>query len=143
MTQTVDYDKTGLLVVRDNTILLCRKRSLTSKLILPGGCIEAGESPLDCLRREVREELGEVIVENLEYIATYSDAAASDDPSVRKTVQIRLYRGEIVGEPVASSEIVELVWFGADSDRNQLSPILVNKILPDLIDRNILSWSRQ
>ena len=35
-----DYDKVGLLTVRDGRILLCRKRHSTSLLILPGGCRE-------------------------------------------------------------------------------------------------------
>ena len=52
-----DYDKVGLLVVRDNRVLLCRKKHTTSLLILPGGCFEPGETAAECLRREVREEL--------------------------------------------------------------------------------------
>ena len=54
-----DYDKVGLLAVRDGRILLCRKKHTTSALILPGGCREPGESSLDCLTRELREELDE------------------------------------------------------------------------------------
>jgi ADP-ribose pyrophosphatase YjhB (NUDIX family) len=54
----VDFDKVGLLAVRDGKILLCRKKHTTSLLILPGGCREAGESATDCLSRELREELG-------------------------------------------------------------------------------------
>lgn len=139
-----DYNKVGLLVVRDGRMLLCRKHSLASKLILPGGCIEPGESAEQCLAREIREELGEgVSVENPEYVGTYADRAASDDPSVEKTVEIRLCRGELRGTPVASSEIVELVWFGADSDWEQLSPILANKIVPDLAARGLLDWGRR
>ena len=53
-----DYDKVGLLVVRDGRILLCRKKHTTSLLILPGGCREAGESSAGCLLREIHEELG-------------------------------------------------------------------------------------
>ena len=135
-----DFNKVGLLTFLDGRFLLCRKHNLASKLILPGGCIEPGESVDECLTREINEELGEVALENVAYIGTYRDMAASDDPSVEKIVEIQLYGGDIIGEPVASSEIVELIWFGPDSDVQQLSPILVNKILPDLIDRNMLTW---
>jgi 8-oxo-dGTP pyrophosphatase MutT (NUDIX family) len=139
----VDFNKVGLLVVRDSRLLLCRKHNLASKLILPGGCIEPGETPDECLIREIGEELGDVALENLEYVGIYLDEAASDDPTVHKTVEIELHRGEIIGSPVASSEIVELVWFGPESDMNELSPILVNKILPDLIERKLVIWDQR
>jgi len=135
-----DYNKIGLLTLRGDRLLMCRKSHTTSLLILPGGCLEAEESPMECLSREIREELGDVTVRNAEYIGTYRDRAATDDPSVHKTLHMELYRGEIEGTPVASSEIVELVWFGPDSDRALLTPIFLNKILPDLIRRRILPW---
>jgi len=132
-----DYDKVGLLAIRDGKILLCRKRHTTSLLILPGGCRESGESALECLRRELREELGSVEIESVDYIGTYSDQAAGD-PS--KTVQIELYQGELSGEPAPRSEIAELVWFAENSPWSDLAPSLANKILPDLIERRILAW---
>jgi len=122
-----DYDKVGLLAVRNGRVLLCRKKHTTALLILPGGCREAGESAPDCLTRELREELGEVRVEDLEYLGTYSDFAAG---SQGKTVQIELYRGELAGEPAPHAEIRKLVWFGEDDDRSQLAPSLLRKILP-------------
>ncbi len=132
-----DYEKVGLLAVRDGRVLLCRKKHTTSLLILPGGCLEAGESALDCLRRELGEELGEVRVSGLSYVGTYSDRAAGNPD---KTVRIELYRGELEGEAAPHSEIRELVWFGEGDDWAQLAPSLVNRILPDLIARGILPW---
>jgi 8-oxo-dGTP diphosphatase len=133
-----DYERAGLLVVRDGRILLCRKKRSTSLLILPGGKFESGETAVQCLERELREELGPVTVSGLEFIGAYSDRAAGDQT---KTVRIELYRGELAGAPVASAEIGELVWFGETDDRAQLAPSLVNRILPDLVGRGILSWS--
>ena len=133
-----DYDKVGLLTLRGGKILLCRKRHATSSLILPGGCKEPGESALDCLAREVREELGDVQVSEREFIGVYSDRAAGSD--ALKTVQIELYRAELIGEPVARSEIAELVWFGVEDDLARLAPSIRNKILPDLVKRGILRW---
>ena len=132
-----DYDKVGLLTVRNGKILLCRKKHTTSALILPGGCKVAGESPLDCLTRELREELGDVRVSEPEYIGVYSDRAAGSET---KTVDIELYRADLIGEPDARSEIAELVWFGAQDDRARLAPSIRNKILPDLVARGILRW---
>ena len=136
-----DINKVGLLVLRDERLLLCRKGRDTSKLILPGGRIEAGESDLECLAREVREELGDVSLETVEYLGTYQDRASFDDPSIVKTLRIVLYRGRLRGRPTPSAEIAELVWFSPDSDRRDLTPILLNRILPDLIARDLLPWS--
>ena len=136
-----DINKVGLLVLRDDRLLLCRKGRDTSKLILPGGRLEAGESDLECLAREVREELGDVSLKAVEYLGVYQDRAAFDDPSIVKTLRIVLYRGWLRGRPTPSAEIAELVWFGPDSDRRDLTPILLNRILPDLIARAVLPWS--
>jgi len=133
----VDYDKVGLLTIRDEKILLCRKKHTTSLLILPGGCREAGESSVECLQRELREELGAVSVDDLEFIGVYSNQAAGSDA---KIVRIELYSGQLLGEPAAQSEIAELIWFGKQDDRRQLAPSIANKILPDLIARGILHW---
>jgi 8-oxo-dGTP diphosphatase len=133
-----DYNKIGLLTLRDGRLLLCRKKHTTSLLILPGGCLEPGESALACLERELREELGDVSVTNLEYLGAYSDVAAGN---AGKTVHIELYRGDLAGDPQPHSEILELVWFAASDDRSQLSPSLVNRILPDLVSRSILPWN--
>jgi len=134
---TADYVKVGLLAVRDDRMLLCRKKRSTSKLILPGGKIEPGETHLECLARELREELGnEVRAERLEHIGTYVDVAAGES----RVVQIELYGGVLAGQPVATSEIGELVWFGRDDDRAQLAHSLANQIIPDLVARRLLHW---
>jgi 8-oxo-dGTP pyrophosphatase MutT (NUDIX family) len=133
-----DYNKVGLLVVRDGRMLLCRKKHGTPLLILPGGCIEDGESPEQCLVREIREELGDgVAATDLRYLGAYSDIAAG---AVGKTVEVQLYAANLTGHPEAHSEIAELVWFGPTDDRALLAPSMVRKILPDLVARGLLDW---
>jgi 8-oxo-dGTP diphosphatase len=126
--------KVGLLLIRDGKVLLCRKKRGTSLLILPGGKREAGESSLECLERELREELGDVKAVSPDFIGVYVYAAA--EPG--KTVRIELYRAELEGEARALSEIAELVWFGVADDRALLAPSLAEMIFPDLIARGIL-----
>jgi 8-oxo-dGTP pyrophosphatase MutT (NUDIX family) len=136
-----DFNKVGALILRGDRLLLCRKNRDTSKWIPPGGRVEAGESDLECLTRELCEELGEVALRNVEYVGTYEDRAAFDDPAAVKTLRIALYRGDLVGAPTPASEITEVIWFGPDSDVAELTPIFLNRILPDLLSRGILSWS--
>lgn len=125
-------------MIKDGTLLLCRKRDL-AWLILPGGKVEPGEQPLDCLRRELKEELGDIDLLNLKYLGAYSDVMAGD---AAKMIEILLYSGELAGCPVASSEITELVWFDPDTDWSELAPSLANKILPDLVSRGLLPRER-
>ncbi len=130
-------DKVGLLTIRDGRVLLCRKKRGTALLILPGGKREAGESSLECLARELREELGEVAAVSPELVGVYTHAAAGE---TGKIVRIELYRAELTSVARAQSEIEELVWFGAGDDWAGLASSLAEKIFPDLITRGILSW---
>jgi ADP-ribose pyrophosphatase YjhB (NUDIX family) len=131
-----DYDKVGLLALRGSRVLLCRKKHSTSLLILPGGCREVGETSEQCLRRELKEELGPVRVEDLAWLGVYESPAAG---AIGKVVRIELYSGTLLGEPAASSEIRELVWFGPEDNPEQLAPSLRHFVFPDLIRRGILS----
>lgn len=133
-----DIHKSALLLIRDNRILLCRKRSGTPLLILPGGKIEPGESETGCLLREIREELG-VGATILGKLGTYEDIAAGE--AARK-VRIELYSGTVAGEPTPQNEIAELAWFGPKDDPERLSPVLRNHIIPDLAVRRVLLWPR-
>lgn len=129
-------DKIGLLLIRDGRVLLCRKKRDTSLLILPGGKREAGESSLECLARELREELGDVAAVSPELVGVYMHPAAG---AQGKFVRIELYRAELTGEPHAQSELGELVWFGSGNDPAMIAPSLAEVIFPDLIARGVLT----
>ena len=125
--------KVGLLIVREKRLLLCRKRRGTTLLILPGGKPEGDETEEQALGREIEEELG-TTVSAIEHCGRYEDEAAGDP----RRVNISLYTGLLAGEPVASGEIAELIWFGLGDDTELISPSLRRQILPDLLRRGIL-----
>ncbi len=141
-----DFNKVGLLVTDGTTFLVCRKKDYTSQLIMPGGQLEPGESEIDCLKRECREELGEhVELHNIRDFGVYEDKAAADDPTIEKTVRIHLFQADLIGSPSPNDEyeIAELVWFGPYSPQKNLSPIIANKILPDLLARGVIHWNKK
>lgn len=133
------YYKIGLLVLNENRtrFLVCEKSPEdTSDYIMPGGkFIEPTIE--ECLRNEIREELNCAIdMTTLRYVGAYTDVAAGRPD---RDVTIELYSGVLIGTPVPSSEVRALHWIGrGHADDPRLSPIVRNKILPDLVHRKML-----
>jgi len=133
------YYKIGLLVLSDDRtrFLVCEKSPEdTSDYIMPGGkFIE--HTVEECLRNEIREELDcAVDMATVRYVGAYTDVAAGRPD---RDVTIELYSGILIGTPTPSSEVRALHWIGKEhAEDPRLSPIVRNKILPDLLRRNIL-----
>ena len=123
-------DKVGLAVIRDGKLLLVRNAG-TEKLLMPGGRREKAESDVEALVREIGEELScAVIPSTLQFVGTFDDVAANDPG---RFVQIRLYTGELAGNPAPSAEVAEIVWFDVRFDDNsRLSQIVRRWIIPGL-----------
>jgi 8-oxo-dGTP diphosphatase len=135
-----DIEKAGLLFVRDGRVLLCHKKRSTALLILPGGKMEPGETAEACLRRECREELGDVEIADPRHVGDYESPAAGEE---HKTVRIQLFAGEVRGDPVPHAEIEELVWFGPEDDPALLAPSLRDVIFPDLRRRGLIAPAKR
>lgn len=134
------YNKVGLLVLNEDQtkFLVCQKfaQNVTADYIMPGGKNDEGDD-LECLKNEVKQELNcDVDLESLSFISAYEDVAAGRPD---RTVEIKLYQGKIIGQPVPSTEIEALHWIGQESlNDTKVSPIIRNKIIPDLLNRKIL-----
>lgn len=136
------YNKIGLLILSEDAkkFLVCEpgdkytEKSVTQYL-MPGGKFKE-KSDVECLKAEIKEELDcDVDVDSLELIGGYTDVAATPG----RDVMIRLYRGELIGKPKPSTEIGALHWIGKEDIVNQkVSPIIRNKIIPDLVDKGII-----
>lgn len=136
------YNKIGLLVLSEDekSFLVCEpgseyKEKRVTQYLMPGGQIEENLD-IECLQREIKEELNcGLDLSSISFINEYTDVAATPG----KDVMIRLYIGKLLGEPVASSEIGKLHWIRKeDINDEKISPIIRNKIMPDIINRNIL-----
>ncbi|MCC6932153.1 MAG: (deoxy)nucleoside triphosphate pyrophosphohydrolase [Deltaproteobacteria bacterium] len=65
---------TAAILERNGKVLICRRpqnKTLGGLWEFPGGKIEAEESPKDCLKRELQEELGIEQADIGEYLGTY------------------------------------------------------------------------
>ena len=62
---------TAAIILKDNKVLIAQRSpddKLANKWEFPGGKIEHGESPQECLKREIREEL-DFEIEVLDFFA--------------------------------------------------------------------------
>jgi hypothetical protein len=134
------YNKIGLLILNEDStkFLVCQKytQNVTADYIMPGGKNDEGDD-YECLKNEIQQELScDVDFSSLQYIASYEDIAAGRPD---RTVEIKLYRGKIIGEPVPSTEIEFLHWISKlDVNNQKVSAIVRNKIIPDLVRKKIL-----
>lgn len=84
-----------------------------------GGRVELGESDVECLKREIKEEINcQIRDETLEFLVEFQDVAHDCENTL---INIKLYKGEIVGVPCASSEIVEICYVDSSMDRKNLT----------------------
>ena len=108
--------------------LLVRKRG-SEVFMQPGGKIEAGESALDALTRELREELALVVdPAETEYIGSYRAIAANEENTV---VRAEVFFVQTAETPVAGAEIDEVLWVERlDEISVEVAPLSRDSLLP-------------
>ena len=125
------------LLDRLGQLLLVRKRG-TSRFMLSGGKVEAGETHLDAVLREVAEEVSLALDPAAVWLLGHWTAGAANEPGLR--IASDVFAAPLPGEPVASAEIEELRWLPIDPACDYaadalLSPMLVEHVIPALVAR--------
>ncbi|MDR1697123.1 MAG: NUDIX domain-containing protein [Rickettsiales bacterium] len=134
MNQTID--KLAWMKIENGRQLVVRSRG-KDKFYNPGGKREQGESDIDALARELREELNiEIIPKTVKLFGVY--AAQADGKPAGVMVQITAYTADFRGVPTPGGEIEEIAWIDT-SDAHRLSAIHIEKILPDLVRRGLIN----
>ena len=128
--------KVALAVFKNKKLLQVRTGKQKNVFYTLGGKIEEGESDIECLKREVKEEIGCSLNESsVKFLATFQDVAHGKDGDL---VNIRMYEGKLVGSPKPYSEVVEIGWFDTHSDKKHLSVIAQRTIFPWLTEHGYI-----
>jgi ADP-ribose pyrophosphatase YjhB (NUDIX family) len=106
------YLAVSAVIVRDGEFLAVRRARppMQGLFTLPGGCVEAGESLDEAVRREVREETG-LTIETVA-LAGYREVVARDDAGrVQRHFVILTFAARwVAGEPRLNEELLEARW---------------------------------
>lgn len=116
-------------IIENSHILLVRKKKVW---ILPGGKPESGESDIQCLFREIREELPQLILRDLKYFNCFVGTTPHKGDKLRAEV----YCANSSGDTIPRAEINAAKWT-AIPERDNLSNI-TRKIILSLRQKGYL-----
>ncbi|VVB80983.1 NUDIX domain protein [uncultured archaeon] len=129
-----DFNKIAGIVIRDKKLLITRTKGETMFFAL-GGKMEQGETELECLQREVMEEISCETI-SPEYMETFEGRSHDN----KKSVKMICYRCELKGTIQPCSEIEEIAWIDRDykKKRIQVASMLELYVIPYLIEKGLL-----
>ena len=128
-------DKVAFLYLQDGKILSTRSKG-KDKYYIPGGKREAGETDIETLVREVKEELSVDIIESSAKLYGVFEAQAHGKAE-GVIVKMTCYTAEFAGALKADSEIAEIVWL-TTADIETVSPV-DKLIFADLKQKGLLN----
>jgi len=126
--------KIGGIILSDRKFLAVTKKE-SDFLITPGGKIEIGETPRQCLERELKEELNVKLV-FMKPLATFKDKMQDE----KEDLILETYFAEIDGEPTPNSEIEQLFWINSNfkHPKVKFSKLTKNYIVPKLLEMKLI-----
>lgn len=105
-------DKLGLILIQDGKVLMVKSAN-SDRLLLPGGKREKGESDIEALKREIREEISvELVDESIKLFGLFEGQAHGKPEGT--LLRITAYEAQVLGELAPASEIQALEWVGLD-----------------------------
>lgn len=127
--------KVALAVFKDKKIMLVRSSRRDEIFYTLGGKVKEKETDMECLKREVWEEISCRIDEgSLKFLHEFVGPAHGSNDKLG----IRMYAGKLLGEPKISSEVFEIGYFDCNSDKKHLSEIAQTIIFPWLKEKGYI-----
>ena len=123
------FEVVAAVIIKDRKVLQCRSRG-REHFYCPGGKAEVGETELEALIRECKEEISiDLIPESIKKLYRFeAEAYGFSEP---KIVVMNCYSFDFTGEIQAAAEVDELLWAGME-DIEKLAPasqILLKKLM--------------
>lgn len=110
------------LIMHDGKLLIVKHKDIDTYYALPGGKMEQGENPLECIKREILEKLGVAVQDpQLAYVYNYMDKKGRQNTEFFFLIKngadfIDLSQNHRTHD----FEIAEIVWMNKGDDFNLL-----------------------
>ena len=129
--------RTSCLALFRNKKILCVKTRGKEVFHFVGGGVEQGESDIECLIREVKEEIGcEVVEKSIKHLGDFTDTAHGRENTL---VLIRLYEADVSGEPKPSTEVDSVEFIDTSVNPVYLTDVAKNQVFPWLQKNNYIN----
>jgi ADP-ribose pyrophosphatase YjhB (NUDIX family) len=127
-------DKLAWIFINNNAILSTKSYG-KDKYYIPGGKREEGETDVQALRREIKEELSvDLKIETLQFVGEFI-AQAHGHPE-GTMVKMTCYMADYTGDLKPDSEIEEIIWLN-HADKDKIAE--VDKLIFDFLkDKNLI-----
>ena len=126
-------------IVKDKKVLVLHEEYVGEQLMkFPGGSLEFGESVLECVQRELDEELN-IKVKNIEHLYTQEDFLVSKFRNSEQLLTI-YYLAEMIDENellILDPCIDKIEWVSLETEENPF-PLPIDKIVFDVLKKKFL-----
>lgn len=133
-----DIHKAAGIIIKDRRLLVERSQG-KDVFIAPGGKLERGETPIQAVIRELREEFQLNVAENdLEEFGTfYAEAAGSHNAGKRLRMDVFMVKN--AGEIVPDNEVEEVRWISSKIPADiEVGSIFAHEVLPRLKEQGLV-----
>jgi len=128
----IERIRVAAIIIQGHNLLLVKGSDKYKEFWTPGGKLEAGESELECLKRELDEEINVKVV-SAKFFGEYAEKA----PYAENVLSIsRVYIVSISGKIKTAKEIQGYVWMTRKEFEAEKYPLVAatgKKIIPDII----------